>query len=176
MNIIKMITITAVIVGVLAGCKKLTLENSYTFSQVAGGSHTSSFDHGVDTGPYLDFPRADAYWQGRVEHYHLARKFNTPMTFRINYTTRQASTYNPSNCVTDRSEFCELGQGIEGGYELGLVLSFSPSGVIYDGAILSFSPDGGQAQASQIVGKIGTDGMAGAFHGTGISGGFFARP
>ncbi|MCA8834646.1 MAG: hypothetical protein K8953_06115 [Proteobacteria bacterium] len=176
MNIVKT-ALVLVLLASISGCQKLTLENSYKFSQVAGGSHTSSFDSGVDVGPaYLDTPRADAYWQGRIEHYHLATKFNTPMTFKINYSTQQVTTYNPSSCVDNNVEFCEFVKETDGGYLIGALLNFSSSGIIYSGLVAGFSPDGGEVEATFIRGKIGAGGMAGAFHGTGISGGFFARP
>ncbi len=176
MNIVK--ATLALVLGVLiTGCdKKVSLENSYTFSQVAGGSHTSEFDPAADAGPFIDGPRADAYWQGRIEHYHLVRKFNTPMTFKIDYNIRKASTYNPSTCIDVESEDCQFLTDAGGGYYIGTVLDFSNTGVIHGGLVISHAPNDTNVQSTHIIGKIGSLGMAGAFHGTGISGGFYARP
>ncbi len=176
MNIVK--ATLALVLGVLiTGCdKKITLENSYTFSQVGGGNHTSEFDPSADAGPFIDGPRADAYWQGRIEYYHLARKFDSPTTFRIDYNNRQASTYSPTTCVDAPIEFCQYAQAVGGGYYIFAVLNFSNTGVIYGGAVGGYSPDDNNVDSTHIIGKIGSLGLAGAFHGTGISGGFYARP
>ncbi len=176
MNIVK--ATLALVLGVLiTGCdKKVSLENSYTFSQVGGGSHTSEFDPIVDVGPFIDGPRADAYWQGRVEHYHLVRRFDTPVTFKIDYSERNITTYSPPTCVDFPGEFCEISQAAGDGYYIGTVLNFSNTGIIFGGIVISFAPDDTDVESTYISGKIGSKGLAGAFHGTGISGGFYARP